>query len=164
MYHSIPIAFALSSFYLGNIIAAPAALPLNVRDAALSPTATVPYTSTVTAAPLPNSKRDSPELGSLNDFVAPQRISSDTLASTSTTSSFHFRVTRRATADAKPAALVAKELPPEAQQGDQSFGSLGDLVIPQALPSASPNASSTSRSLELSPTSPPDRPAVAPVV
>ncbi|KAL9002941.1 MAG: hypothetical protein Q9188_004160 [Gyalolechia gomerana] len=162
MYHSIPIAFALSSCYLGYIIAAPAALPLNARDAAPSPTATIPYASTITAATLSNSKRANPELGSLNDFVVPQKISSGPSSSTSTTSSFVFSVTRRATADDKPVKLVAKEVPNEARQGDPSFGSLEDFSIPQAISSPSANSSSTSTdSFELSPTSPPTRPAVA---
>ncbi|KAL8934331.1 MAG: hypothetical protein Q9211_005287 [Gyalolechia sp. 1 TL-2023] len=163
MYHSIPVAFALSSFYLGHIIAAPAALPLNARDAALFPTATTPPASTITAVTLPEWKRDDPDLGSLNDLVIPQGISSSPLPSTgtSTTSSFMFRVTRRATAKDRPVRVVAKDVSDEAWQEDPSFGSLGDLRIPAKISSASANASATSTSFELSPTNPPVGPVVA---
>lgn len=151
MYHSIPIAFTLSSFYLGNIIAAPAALPPKGRDAAPSPTATTPYASTVTAATPPIMERAEPELGSLGDLVAPQKISSSASATTSTTSAFLLDVTPPPEANNKPVKLVVKEVQHEARQQDPSFGSLDDLSFPQKVSSASANASSTSTVFELSP-------------
>lgn len=152
MYQSIPIAFTLSSFYLGNIIAAPAALPIKGRDAAPPPTATTPYASTITAATSPIMKRVEQDLGSLGDLVAPQKISSSPLASTSTTSSFLLDVTSPPEANNKPVKLMAKDVQHEARQQDSSFGSLEDLSFPQKVSSASANASSTATVFELSPT------------
>ncbi|KAI4188367.1 MAG: hypothetical protein L6R41_002198 [Letrouitia leprolyta] len=108
-----------------------------------------PYASTITAATSPIMKRVEQDLGSLGDLVAPQKISSSPLASTSTTSSFLLDVTSPPEANNKPVKLMAKDVQHEARQQDSSFGSLEDLSFPQKVSSASANASSTATVFEL---------------
>ena len=164
MYHSIPLAFAISSIYFGSIIAAPAALPLNIRDVAPSPptsipaTTTVPHagTSTITASPQRKRAESEADINNLNDIVFPQKISSASSPTSSAASStFVFSVRNLPRATDKPVKLAAKDLSHQARQEeaqqDSALGSLGEFSFPQKISSSSASASPTSTAFELSP-------------
>ncbi|KAL8834248.1 MAG: hypothetical protein Q9170_003835 [Blastenia crenularia] len=161
MYHSISLAFAVSSFYLGNIIAAPAALPLNLRDVTPSLTSSIPTTATAshisstTITTSPNIRRAQPQgdISMLDDLVFPQKISSSPSPSSSAASStFLFSVTHSPKATGKPVKLAAKKLSHEPRAQDPSFEALEELSFPQKISSSSAPAATTSTAFELSPT------------
>ncbi|KAI4097882.1 MAG: hypothetical protein LQ348_000997 [Seirophora lacunosa] len=83
MYRTIALALAVSSLYLGNVIAAPAALPPTARDTAPSQVASLPPTSSTpnaipsTITPLAGEKRAvlaGDSIHDLENFIFPQAI------------------------------------------------------------------------------------------
>ncbi|KAL8965567.1 MAG: hypothetical protein Q9197_006453 [Variospora fuerteventurae] len=160
MYHTIALALAVSSLYLGNIIAAPAARPPMARDNSPSPVASLPPTSTTpdavssTITPLAGEKRHAQVEGNIHNhegLVFPQAIQSSptssvsSSSSSSSSSSFSVIGTKATGAPVAPVKLAARQFEPTDPRDDQQgsrFGALAELGRPFA-PSLSVSASAT---------------------
>ncbi|KAL8650686.1 MAG: hypothetical protein Q9210_003679 [Variospora velana] len=168
MYHTIALALAVSSLYLGNIIAAPAARPPMARDnspsriASLPPTSTTPDAVASTITPLAGEKRHAQAEGNIHNLeglVFPQMIKSSptsSVSSSSSSSSFFVIGTEATGAPVAPVKLTARQLGPAGTRDDQQgsrFGALAELSRPHAK-SSSVSASATptpSLAFELTP-------------
>ncbi|KAL8688684.1 MAG: hypothetical protein Q9218_005468 [Villophora microphyllina] len=137
MYATISIAFAISTLYIGNTIAAPAGLPPNVRD--IVPSSTTSFVATPTITPKPVRRNLEGVLDPLDDLVFPQMISPSVTSSSSSSSTFEFRIHTKPTA--KPASHESRNLAKKAQSQEDPFGGLGELSFPQKI---SASASTTS--------------------
>lgn len=157
MYHSILLAFEVSSLFLGNILAAPAAPPAMARFITPSPVTSLPPTSTTsdastsTITALAGEKRQG-NIHDLDALVFPQFISS-TPTSSAASSTFVFEVAHQVKARAidRPVKSAAKALRKAPSNQGSSFGPLAELSFPQAI-SSSATASSTQTGFEISET------------
>ncbi|KAL8800099.1 MAG: hypothetical protein Q9182_005411 [Xanthomendoza sp. 2 TL-2023] len=163
MHASVPSILAASSFYFGNIAAAPAASPPNARDVAhfesSSPitTSTTPNVDLPVVTSMPVEKRQGKgDIYLLNDIVIPQHASARSSSSTSLSSStFAFVITRPTKAPtpsaAEPADLVERVVAKAAANPDESLRSLADLSFPQMISSSSSTTASPTPTNELNP-------------
>ncbi|KAL9021794.1 MAG: hypothetical protein Q9185_001029 [Variospora sp. 1 TL-2023] len=142
MYHTIALALAVSSLYLGNIIAAPAARPPMARDnspsrvASLPPTSTTPDAVSSTITPLAGEKRHAQAEGNIHNLeglVFPQMIKSSptsSVSSSSSSSSFFVIGTKATGSPVAPVKLAARQFEPTGPRNDQQgsrFGALAEL-------------------------------------
>ncbi|KAI4133767.1 MAG: hypothetical protein LQ341_006138 [Variospora aurantia] len=159
MFHTIALALAVLSLYLGNIIAAPAARPPMARDnspsrvASLPPTSTTPDAVSSTITPLAGEKRHAQAEGNIHNLeglVFPQTIKSSptsSVSSSSSSSSFSVIGTKATGSPVAPVKLAARQLEPEptgprTDQQSSRFGALAELGRPLAQ-SSSVSASAT---------------------
>ncbi|KAL8736686.1 MAG: hypothetical protein Q9166_000052 [cf. Caloplaca sp. 2 TL-2023] len=157
MYTSISLIFAFSSL-LGNVMAAPAALPPDVRDivpsqsVSSSTAPTTPNIDMATVTPIAAQKRQANgDINILEDLVIPQKISSSSSSTSGLPSStFEFVIARPTKLAAQPAQLAERDAQKAAKNDDTTFGALAALSFPQKI-SSSASATLTATN-ELSPT------------
>ncbi|KAL8675880.1 MAG: hypothetical protein Q9186_007535 [Xanthomendoza sp. 1 TL-2023] len=163
MHASMSIILAASSFFLGDVAAAPAASPPNARDIARSQSVPPSTTSStpnvdlplVTSMPVQRRQRDE-AIYQLNDIVFPQYASSSASASTSSSSStFAFTITRPTKAAAPPAAQPAKLVERDASalrpDPEEAIRPLAALSFPQKISSSSSATASPTPTIALRP-------------